>query len=358
MRYLGLLVGTVGTVMLAAPHVAGAATAPLLVVVESTDRAGPDAEAVRKAIGAELGTPVLAPGTADAATQSDLLIVAVERSGIRMSLRTSTSAAVTRAIEASPDRVARLREIGWLAGNLARDQVSPLVALEAPRERPITSEGATPPLPSPLVEPPPMAAWTSTEDSPRAVPFESAQAPVAVASVRERSPTNSAAVWSVTAAGGPTLSLDHMGAGILDNDLNRGATYQIEVARQAAGGLILGSALEFGSTDPRVSISPFGLAAFMGTGDRGRRWFWETTAGLGLELARVLEPQTTIGPTSTVVQYQSALRPVPYLRGTAGIGVAVSSNLDLLVRATVHVVAAGLSADFAGATVGLRFRLP
>ena len=56
------------------------------------------------------------------------LIVALKHDRIAMSLRTSDAAPVVRTIPAPPDRAARLRAIPWLAGNLARHQVSPIVA--------------------------------------------------------------------------------------------------------------------------------------------------------------------------------------------------------------------------------------
>ena len=110
------------TVVFAAGPGTPAAASPLLVVVESTDHAAPDPEAVRRSIQAELGTLVVAPAS-DEQAPTDLLVVSIDRSHIRMSLRTSTTAVVTRTIDAPADRVTRARQIAWLAGNLARDQV-------------------------------------------------------------------------------------------------------------------------------------------------------------------------------------------------------------------------------------------
>ena len=63
------------------------------------------------------------------------LIVAFDRDRIAMSLRTNDATPIVRDIPAPTDRAARLRAIAWLAGNLARDQVTPIVA-EAAIETP------------------------------------------------------------------------------------------------------------------------------------------------------------------------------------------------------------------------------
>ena len=46
-----------------------------------------------------------------------------------MSLRAGATPVVSRTIAAPADRPGRLRSIAWLAGNLVRDQVGPIVAI-------------------------------------------------------------------------------------------------------------------------------------------------------------------------------------------------------------------------------------
>ena len=45
-----------------------------------------------------------------------------------MSLRTGDGAPISRVIRLRAEPAARLRAIAWLAGNLARDQVTPIIA--------------------------------------------------------------------------------------------------------------------------------------------------------------------------------------------------------------------------------------
>ena len=114
---------------------AHAADERLLVVVESTPGTGVDPREVRQTVGAELGMPVVAPEDATAAEASNVLIVTVDKADIRMSLR-GGAAGAGRAEHPGTGRPAPpRREIGWLAGNLARDQVSGIVAVPAARDR-------------------------------------------------------------------------------------------------------------------------------------------------------------------------------------------------------------------------------
>ena len=124
------LVTVIAVAATALPSLAAAAVvAPLLVVVETAPGAAVDAVEVRHAIAEELGTTVRAPRDPAAPDTRDVLIVAVDRAEIQMSLRAGAAGAVSRAVPAPGDRKARLQSIGWLAGNLARDQVGPIVAL-------------------------------------------------------------------------------------------------------------------------------------------------------------------------------------------------------------------------------------
>ena len=96
--------------------------------METAPGAAVDAVEVRRAITGELRTPVMAPRDSTAPDTSDLLIVTVDRAEIRMWLRGGAAQVVSRAVPAAGDRKARLQSIGWLAGNLARDQVGAVVA--------------------------------------------------------------------------------------------------------------------------------------------------------------------------------------------------------------------------------------
>ena len=133
-RHLGMrqpffLVSVIAFAVTALPSLAAAAVVdPLLVVVETAPGAVVDAVEVRQAITGELGKAVRAPRDPAAPDTPDLLIVAVDRAEIRMSLRAGAGGVVSRTVPAPSDRKARLQSIGWLVGNLARDQVGAIVA--------------------------------------------------------------------------------------------------------------------------------------------------------------------------------------------------------------------------------------
>jgi hypothetical protein len=324
----------------------------LLVVVESTPGAGVDAREVRQTVGAELGIPVVAPEDATAAGASNVLIVAVDKSDIRMSLRGSAVGLVGRTIPAPSDRPTRLREIGWLAGNLARDQVSGIVAV--PAERP---DGSKLPLvaqldPSPPTEPlpPPTTPVAVTQTT-------SSSEPAATVATSATEVVRPGPQWAITATRGPTANTYGLKGEmpLIGND-----SYQIEVQRESSpGGVILGCALDVGPVS-----SAFGIAAFVGSSWRSKRWFLEATAGVGIELVQV--PETTYanspltGTSSMTTLTRSEL---PYARGIGEIGYSINGSFDLVAR--IGVSLANLSAnggnwdsDFVSTGLGLRFRLP
>jgi hypothetical protein len=335
---------------------AGAARAAddrLLVVVESAPGTGVDAREVRQTVGAELGIPVVAPEDPTAAEASNVLIVTVDKSDIRMSLRGSAAGLVGRTIPAPADRPTRLREIGWLAGNLARDQVSGIVAV------PATQASMPPQLPvaaaveAHATEPPPVAV----------APAPPASDPAATVFVRPIDATTSPGPrWTITAAGGPTAAFAYSpGSSTVLWD----ATYQLEAQHQSStDGLILGAALDVGTNNSAPGSELFGIAGIVGSSWSHRRWFVETTAGVGLELARLDQVSRTVTSSSltgnsSVTTETNDVQPVLYLRGIGTLGLALSTSLDLVARFGVHLASSGgSSADFVSTTVGLRYRLP
>ena len=135
---------------------ARAAEGPLLVVVEAPPALDADAAEIRRAIGTELRWETIAPMKTAAVPTGRALIVALDHERIAMSLRTNDGFPIGRVIPAPAERAARLRAIAWLAGNLARDQVTPIVAA-APIDVP--SLATIPPTApaTPATEPPPLA---------------------------------------------------------------------------------------------------------------------------------------------------------------------------------------------------------
>lgn len=344
----------------AVPGTAGAADDPLLVVVESAPGVSIDARDVRRTIGAELGILVVAPADPTATGASRVLIVAVDRAEIRMSLRANADGLVARTIPAPPDRPARMREIGWLAGNLARDQVSGIVSVFAEplaptkelvitaADTPRATEPANVPSPPPTVLP----VAGPAREPPATVSARPTEVPIAPQASR----------WAITVAGGPTAAL------VLQNGSStpvRDVTYQLEIQHQASpDALIFGAALDIGTDSPTFGSQLFGIAGIVGSSWYHRHWFLETTAGAGLEVAR-LAPTTTgtihtseAGATSTTT-ISNEFQPTLYLRGTGTVGLPIATAFDLVARFGIHLSSeGGSSADFVSATAGLRFRLP
>jgi hypothetical protein len=172
--------------------------------------------------------PVVAPEDASAAGASNVLIVSVDKAGIRMSLRGSAAGLVGRTIPAPLDYPTRLREIGWLAGNLARDQVSGIVAAPA-EHRPGTPamDIAAADL-APAIETPPQ---TSPPASLTAVPARS-QEPAATVATDPSASAPGGSPWSITAAFGPTATKDALERnGSTASPLTGNTAFQIEVER-------------------------------------------------------------------------------------------------------------------------------
>ncbi|HEY4187672.1 MAG TPA: hypothetical protein VGP07_21520 [Polyangia bacterium] len=175
-----------------------AADRPLLVVVEAPPALEVDAAEIRRAIGAELRSVMVAPMRTSAQAPERALIVALDRERIAMSLRVGDATPVTRSIPSPSEHAARLHAIAWLAGNLARDQVSPLFAEVASEPLPPPAgpgtDGAAPHSPlRPTLEPPRFEAPAAT-----------------VTAHVEREPARPA-TWTLGVATGPAVSLYQTG---------------------------------------------------------------------------------------------------------------------------------------------------
>jgi len=341
--------------LIATATAARAADHPLLVSVEVAPGVDVSPGEVRHLIATELGTPVVGardPGGADVA---DVLLVTVDPHEVRMALRSGTAPVVSRAIAPPADNAGRLRSIGWLAGNLARDQVGPLVATPAPAPAPLAMPSiaeARPP-----TEPPPSPPAATAVDN---------AGPDAVVAARHagREEALPHARWSVTAGGGPTLNVIHVGGNYAgDSPYTPGLTYQIQVRHQSSpDSMLVGTALEVGPNSP--SRHYFGAAAFVGSRWVRRAWFLEGDFGVGLEVLDGREKVVTVTNDSSMLGTQStttaSLEPVPdfYFRAAGVAGVRVSASLDLVAEIGAHLSNTGQLGSFLSSTVGLRLRLP
>src|SRR4051812_38299644 len=207
MRQLSLWVEVVLFAVIAPPHRARAADEPLLVVVEARPGAELAPADIRAVLHEELRAPVLSPKDAKASEATRLLFVTLDGPAIRVSLRESSSELVTRTVAAPVGQSARLRTIAWLAGNLARDQVTGIVDGPVPSSTVAhaapgvsASPAGTPALPPTTiaqpVQPPPVTAVAPTSS-----------APADSISVTSSSATSSrASEWAVTVSAGPLLA--------------------------------------------------------------------------------------------------------------------------------------------------------
>jgi hypothetical protein len=340
-------------------HSARAADGPLLVVVEAPPALDADAAEIRRAIGAELGARTIAPMKTSVDASDRALIVALDRDRIAMSLRTGDGVPVARVIAAPPDRTARLRAIAWLAGNLARDQVSPIVA-ESPIEMP--SLAPLPPAPvAPIAtEPPPEAV---VAPSPVTVP-PPGDSTAATISSRYDKPSGLPR-WSLVATDGLTTKLlppcwSHDSPTCLPF-ASEGTAWRIEVQRRSgANGLFTGAALSGTAGDYAPQL--LGASAFAGFTRRLGRWSFEFAGGAGLELAEV--PVTTVtlmqsitADIVTAVTTNNATRPALCADGSIGVAHPISDSLDIVVRLGAHLTTVAYDNWFLSGTLGLRYNL-
>jgi hypothetical protein len=346
----------VSLVVLGSAAFAGAARGadrPLLVAVEVGPGVDLAPTEVRRAVAAELGTTVVAVYEPTGDVAADVLLVALAPREIRMSLRAGTAPVVSRTIAVPRDRSARLKSISWLAGNLVRDQVGPIVATrEAPAE----------------IEPPPLAASAPSPASPAPSPVSPAPlsvsagpAVVAASSPAIATATIPRAVWSFTLSGGPVGT-------ILHGQFQGSSAFQLDVQRQRSpDSLLYGVGFIVGPDLPRHYI---GAAAFAGEAWRGQTWFAEATLGLGFEmLDGYAHIATTTGTAPTAdnpgmmtsfSEADVASGPVPglFVRTALTGGFHLSRAFDLVARLSGHLSSNGGSESYLGATAGVRLRLP
>jgi hypothetical protein len=336
---LGLIL--VGVSMAGAPARANAGAArspgsPLLVIVETGPGAGCDAEAVRKAIAAELGSEVAAlastPVVALAGPRADVLVVAIDRDRIVVTWRGRGDHDLTRSAAAPAERAARLLVLALLAGNVARDQ------------------GASPTLPEALAAPGAPAAPTSH-------PALAAPAPSATRTEESLTLVRAEGLAPPSEFPGWTLSL---GVGAATTFRGPYTTAQTPVfssprprgqleAHRHEGRWFYGAAVDLG---PR-GVHPFGAAVLF-----GRQWVpgrvrLEVSGGLGVErFVETGECSDCLAPIITT--YTRG-----YLRAVFAASYPVSRQLDLVGQVDGHLtMTTEQNGGLGGATFGMRVRLP
>jgi hypothetical protein len=345
---------------------ARAADGPLLVVVEAPPALDADASEIRRAIGAELRSETIAPMKTSAASPGRALIVALDRERIAMSLRAGDATPIARSIPAPPEHAARLRAIAWLAGNLARDQVTPILADAANLP---STPNATEPLGTSASRGPddttPSPAHRSMNEPPQ---FEAPAATVAAHVDPERAqPT----AWTIGAATGPAISLYETGhvlrqsifgswgansVGQIFDDI--ATIWRIDLRHRTNGSrLFTGLALE-GSAGDGSQSEIIGAMGLVGSAIRLGGWSLEGSLGVGLDLSERPGPVEIVasGNTTTVFQ-DSPLRPSQFAAGSLAVSHAIVDSVDLALSLDAHVSTTDEFDGYLATMIGLRYRL-
>jgi hypothetical protein len=346
-------------------RLARGADGPLLVVVEAPPTVDADAAEIRRAIGAELHARTIAPMSTPAETPSRALIVAFDHDRIAMSLRANDGTSVARIIPAPAEHAARLRAIAWLAGNLARDQVSPILA-ERPAEP--SAPATLPPLPaaSTTTEPPPTDPALPPTVVPPSSPLPSplSDAGGAIISIRAEPRSRPRPLrWSISGSIGPVI------AGYENSPVEVGSpsfflpvvAWQFDVQRRREDErLVLGGSLEGtqGHNGNPQGPQLIGANIFVGAAWHYRYCALEATIGAGPEAATTFQTDTlTVGNYTEPSPYYS-FRFALYAKGTVAAAVPLSDSIEGLVQLGFHVTSSHEESWFAASTIGLRYLLP
>ncbi len=363
---LVVLVGLVGPLR--------AAERPLLVVVEAPPALDVDAAEVRRAIGIELRCETVAPTKTPGDPPERALIVALDRNRITVSLRAGDLAPVTRSIPTPPEPAARLRAIVWLAGNLARDQVSPIVAasVNAPGLPPIpdlpqpapspSGDSPTSPASAPPIEPPPFETTETTLTS----HFNPA--------TTRRSP------WTIGVAAGPaigTYDLAHSlrqsifgswnASSVGDVFSHTTTTWRVELRHRTDGsrlftGLVVEGATASDNLDYGNGTEILGAAGLVGSTLQFGRWSLEASFGAGVDLDQQMTAVFTITMSSTngnttSLSQASETRPGLFAAGTVAVSHPVFESVDAVLSLNAHVSIIDEYDGYLAALLGLRYNL-
>ncbi|HEY2900277.1 MAG TPA: hypothetical protein VGL59_06865 [Polyangia bacterium] len=340
---------TAGPVCLAAATVETGP--PLLVAVEAEPGFDLDAQEIRKAISAELGRKIVSPAATASTDAPDVLLVALSRARLVISFRGHADEQTVRSIPMPADHAARLRAVAWMAGNLARDQIAPLIlatagaradhASPSPATAPIENQAPA----GAVTQPAPWSAPTLPTASTGAEAETLRRQPAA-----ERSPESP--WWTVTAAAGLAAPYSPNGFAAGYTDLK---TWQIELQNHRPDRWLWGGAVDFGPLPHHL-----GYALTAGQAQRWRSFSFDETAGLGLE--STLGQATTVtsnSMTGVTSETRQELGWSPYARLFVTAAHPLWRSWDVVLRLGAHFNLEGtLDNAFLAGTVGLSMRLP
>jgi hypothetical protein len=341
---------------------ARAVDGPLLVVVEAPPALDADAAEIRRAIGTELHSRTVAPMKTPTEPSDRALIVALDRDRITMSLRTSDAPPVARSIPVPSDHAARLRAIAWLAGNLARDQVGPIVAESIGEPSTSTSITALP-VPSTATEPPPgPAASALTAALPPVLPPPSDPGGETLSIRAEPRSAPGPLLWSISGSIGPIIADVERVRGTWWSSfgLQPSTVWQLSVQRRRAQErLVIGGRLEGTYNNSGNGNGPqlFGADVFVGSDWRFRYCNLEATLGAGPEATNVYllayATPTMEGPYQISV-YRFGL----YAQGSITAAMPLTGGLEGLLQIGVHLTSSYAENWFMASSIGVRYRLP
>jgi hypothetical protein len=292
------------------------------------------------------------------------LIVALDHERIAMSLRTNDGVPVGRVIPAPAEHAARLRAIAWLAGNLARDQVTPIVA-EAPLDMPSLATIPPTAAATPPTEPPALAVAPPVPVPPGSL-SDSSTLSMQAREARSVGPH----FWTIGVADGPTTNFPLCSrpfggwptpcAPFFQN----GTAWRAEVQRRSTReGFFQGAALE-GTAGSGFAPQLIGASAFVGSARRHGKWVFESTIGAGLELSNsccgtpvVTSTNSSSNGFGSTVTTGYTLRPALFADGAVALVHPVAESLDAVLRVAAHLSTDEISNWFFSSTLGLRYNL-
>ena len=346
---------------------ARAAEGPLLVVVEAPPTLDADAAEIRRAIGTELHARTIAPMSTPAEAPERALIVALDGDRIAMSLRTNDGTPIARVIPAPAEHAARLRAIAWLAGNLARDQVSPILAEAVPEPAPLATIPAVPaPSAATATEPPPAVTTPSTTVALPSNPHPPNGTDETTVSIRARpQETFSPLRWSISGSIGPVVAyIDRAswGATWSSVEFQPSTAWQIAVQRRreqerlVIGGRLEGTYNHSGSGGQSPQL--LGTEVFVGSDWRFRYCSLEATIGAGPEAGTVWHSDGSASSTPTQSSYYSTYHFDLYAQGTLAAAVPLTGAMEGLLQLGINLNSGEQEHWFAASTAGLRYTLP
>lgn len=356
-------------VALAAAGPATAADGALLVVVEASPELSVDAGQVRRAIGTELRDATVAPSRLVSDSSERALIVSVDRERITMSLRATDAAPVTRAIPAPADAGARLHAIAWLAGNLARDQVTGIVTDTTP---PASALGSMVALESAPASAPAASTAAVVETQP---PAYQPAAMATLATHAESTASSPATRWSVGIEAGAVLSVLDLvspgsgrgawASGRVGGGYPVATLWRLEMRHFSTDRrFLLGLAAE-GATG-EVDPERFGAGGFCGWNRQRGKWATEATLGLGLDFGpRVSLPETvsmatestTNGFTSSTTVTRGGWGGSVYGMGAVAASYPIGDAASVFLRVGAHLSAVELPNVFVWTALGVNYGL-